>query len=99
MMSAMTGFRWLNLPDSRAGLDAALKVPPIRPPLMAACHGRRNDDILPLFCPTGQIDFEKSKNRNPAKGAATVHGVVFAFFVCRPPMVRAEPDPLRSEWL
>jgi hypothetical protein len=44
-------------------------------------HTRCHDDILPVFCPTGQIDFVKSKKPNADKGPATVHGVVFANFV------------------
>ncbi len=33
---------------------------------------------MPLFCPTGQIEFVKSKKRNVDKKPATLHGVVFA---------------------
>ncbi|MHC4051985.1 hypothetical protein [Bradyrhizobium sp. 25ACV] len=37
--------------------------------------------IMPLFCPMGQIDFEKIENPNPSKRSSTVHGVVFDIFV------------------
>jgi hypothetical protein len=47
---------------------------------------------MPLFCPTGQIDFVKSKKPNADTGPATVHGVVFANFACRPPIGRAGPN-------
>ena len=55
------------------------------------CH----DAIMPLFCPTGQIDFVKSKKPNADKGAATVHGVVFANFAC-PRYVGPGPDLVGS---
>jgi hypothetical protein len=49
-----------------------------------ADHTACDDAILPLFCPTGQTDFVKSKKLNAAKEAATVQGVVFDIFVARP---------------
>jgi hypothetical protein len=47
-------------------------------------HTRRDNGILPVFCPTGQMGFVKSKKRNANKLSATVHGVVFAIFIVRP---------------
>jgi hypothetical protein len=46
-----------------------------------ADHTRRDDAIMPLFCPTGQTDFLKIEKANADKAPATVHGVVFAIFV------------------
>jgi len=47
---------------------------------------RRDDDTMPLFCPTSQTEFQKSEapSTTTAKplillSPATVHGVVFAF--------------------
>jgi hypothetical protein len=48
---------------------------------------RRHDEIMPVFCPTSQTHFVKSAGVAPAVkpleklAPATVHGVVFAFFV------------------
>ena len=40
----------------------------------------RDNDIMRLFCPTGQMHFAKSAGSN-FNALATVHGVVFDFFV------------------
>lgn len=40
-----------------------------------------DDHTLPLFCPTRQGFFRKIRNCLLAKGLATVHGVVFPFWV------------------
>ena len=38
-------------------------------------HTRCHDDIMPLFCPTGQIDFVKSKKPNADKGRLLCMGL------------------------
>ncbi|SDJ22991.1 hypothetical protein SAMN05216338_104356 [Bradyrhizobium sp. Rc2d] len=44
-------------------------------------------DILPVFCPTSQIEFRILRKSLSAQGSATVHGVVFQVFVLGVPLL------------
>src|SRR4051795_2037188 len=57
-----------------------------------------DDGIMPLFCPTSQTSFRKIRKSRSAKfnanmDLATVHGVVFAFFVLGGPCCRDRTRP------
>ncbi|OAF12685.1 hypothetical protein AYJ54_46410 [Bradyrhizobium centrolobii] len=55
-------------------------------------HVSCDDDILPVFCPTSQMDFVKSKKGNADKPPATLHGVVFEILLSGRERLGPDPD-------